>query len=314
MAKNRIRRIQRNLRLTKPIVILAAGVLAPVLLSTSVGIIALALGKSSLELILGVLWISLAAATVGSGVIVTVLLGRRARTARLQSDLLGNVSHDIKTPLAAIRMYAQTLQMGLVDRDTELTGKCVESIVRESEWLGVMIERLLTWRMAARDRDNLDLVTGPIDKLAEDAAVRFRRMLPPGEAAFQVKIDTRLPVNHDPNGVHSVIINLLTNAFKYTGEKKEISLSVKDLEDRVEIVVADNGVGIPPNEVKRIFEPFHRSEPGSGRGATGSGLGLAIVDFMVKAHSGTILVESSVGEWSRFTVTLPVAVGEETGP
>ena len=211
-------------------------------------------------------------------------------------------------------MYAQTLQMGLVDRDTELTEKCVESIVRESEWLGVMIERLITWRMAARDRDNLDLVTAPVDKLAEDAAVRFRRMLPPGEAAFQAEIDTRLPVSHDPNGVHTVIINLLTNAFKYTGEKKEITLSVKDVENRVEIVVADNGVGIPPNKVKRIFEPFYRVESGSDRGAAGSGLGLAIVDFMVKAHSGTILVESSVGEGSCFTVFLPAAAVEETGP
>lgn len=306
-AGTRIRRLQENLRLGRPIVILAVGVLVPVLLSTSVGIVALVMWESSKDLILGALGVSLAAAAVGGGIVVTVLLGRRARAARLQSDLLGNVTHELKTPLAAIRLYGQTLQMGTVDGNPDLMKKCVDSIVRETEWLGAMIERLLTWRTAAKDRDNLNLAVGPLDGLAREVTARFSRMLPPGEVDFKVTIDTRLPVLHDKGGIGSVLINLLTNAYKYTGEEKKISLTVTDRDGRVEVEVRDNGVGISRKELKRIFEPFHRITTSSRAGAGGAGLGLAIVDFMVRAHSGTVSVESTEGRGSVFTISLPAA-------
>ncbi len=309
----RIRRLQENLRLTGPIVVLAAGVLFPVVLSTTVGIIALVMWESSKDLILGTMAVSLAAATIGSAVVVTVLLGRRARTARLQSDLLGNVTHELKTPLAAIRMYGQTLQMGNVDQDPEMVKQCVDTIVRETEWLGAMIERLLTWRTAAKDRDNLNLAVGTLEGLAEEVATRFSGMLPPGEVEFRADIDTRLPVLHDRSGIGSVIINLLTNAYKYTGEGKSISLSVTDREGRVEIIVKDNGIGIPAKELKRIFDPFHRVDSRLSSKSTGAGLGLAIVDFMVKAHAGTVSVDSVEGKGSTFSISLPVAEGPEDG-
>ena len=301
----RIRRLQENLRLTGPIVVLATGVLFPVVLSTTVGIIALVMWESSKDLILGTMAVSLAAATIGSTVVLTVLLGRRARTARLQSDLLGNVTHELKTPLAAIRMYGQTLQMGSVDKDPELVSQCVDTIVRETEWLGAMIERLLTWRTAAKDRDNLALAVGTLEGLAEEVSARFTRMLPPGEVEFRADIDTRLPVLHDRAGIGSVMINLLTNAYKYTGEKKDISLTVTDRKGRVEITVRDNGIGIPSRELARIFDPFHRVDSRLTSKSTGAGLGLAIVDFMVKAHSGSVSVDSEEGKGSAFTVTLP---------
>ncbi len=306
-----IRRIQENLRLTRPIVVLAVGVLVPVLLSTSVGIVALIMGESSADLVLGALTVCFTVAAVGSGVVVTVLLGRRARIARLQSDLLGNVSHELKTPLAAIRMYAQTLQSGVVDGDPEMTRQCVDAIARETEWLGAMIDRLLTWRAAARDRDDMDPEIGSLAVLAQEVAARFARMVQPGETDFQVHIETRLPVVYDRRGMGSVLVNLLTNAHKFTGADKRISLSVRDRDDQVEIRIEDNGVGIPPRELQRIFEPFHRVEPRGGPRHAGTGLGLAIVDFTVKAHGGAMRVESEEGRGSVFTVTLPAAADPE---
>ncbi|NOZ88133.1 MAG: HAMP domain-containing histidine kinase [Deltaproteobacteria bacterium] len=306
----RIRRIQENLFLGRPILILALGVLTPVFLSTTLGIVALFMGENSKDLILGAVGVFLAISAIGSGVVVAVLLGRRARTARLQSDLLGNVSHELKTPLAAIRMYGQTLQMGTVDGNPDLIKQCVDSIVRETEWLGTMIERLLVWRTAAKDRDNLNLVSQPLDKLARDVATRFSRMLPPGEVKFDVTIDTNLPVLHDQGGIGSILINLLTNAYKYTNENKEISLSVKDGEGQVKIIVQDNGIGIPKKDQKAIFEPFYRVTPSFKGWAGGAGLGLAIVDFMVSAHSGTISVDSEPGKGTVFTITLPASPGE----
>jgi len=292
-----------------PIVWLSAGVLVPVLLSSSVGIVALALWEDPKDIVLGVLSISLAAAAVGSAIVVTVLLGRRARAARLQSDLIANVSHELRTPLAAIRMYAQTLQSGGVAGDAELVRQCVDTIARETEWLDTTIEGLLTWRAAPRDRADLDLVTSPLSSLACEVAERFRRMIPPGDVDFQVRIDTNLPVAHDRSGIASILINLLTNAYKYSGQDKRIVLTAEDRIASVALSVHDNGAGIPRKELGRILEPFHRLGNGAGN-VSGVGLGLAIVNHLVRAHSGTLEIESTQGSGSRFTVVLPAGRDE----
>lgn len=303
----RLERIRLNLGLTRPIVVLAVGVLLPLLLSSAVGIVALALWENPKDLVLGVLALSLAAASIGGGVIVAVLLGRRARLARLQVDLLGNVSHELKTPLAAIRMYAQTLQSGVVDDDPRTARTCADAIARETEWLGTMIDRLLTWRAASRDRDNLDFVTASVAEVATQVAARFERMLPPGEVQFSARIATRLPVRHDPDAVTSVLLNLLTNAYKYTPDPRRIALDVEDVEGAVVMRVTDNGIGVAPWDQKRIFEPFVRLDSGLGGRSGGAGLGLAIADVLVAGHGGTLVVTSTPGRGSTFTVTLPAA-------
>ena len=106
--------------------------------------------------------VSFTAAAIGGAIILYVLLGRRARLVRLQSDLLANVTHELRTPLAAIRMHAQTLQSGLLEADPARAADCLETIVRETEWLDAMIERVLSWRAAAKDRDLADCRCGSI--------------------------------------------------------------------------------------------------------------------------------------------------------
>jgi signal transduction histidine kinase len=313
--RTRAARLRESLRLGRPIVVLAVGVLLPVVLSSSLGIVAIALWESSKDLVLGILGLCLASAAVGGGVIVTVLLGRRARLARLQSDLIGNVSHELKTPLAAIRMYAQTLASGVVDREPTMARECVEAISRETEWLESMIERLLTWRAAARDRENLDLVAAPVAGAVEDAATRFSRMLPASGTTFEASVVTSLPVLHDPAAISSILLNLLTNAYKYTGEEKHIRLSVHDEGSSVRLRVTDNGPGIPESERTRIFQPFYRLEGSGGSGKSGgAGLGLAIVDVLVKAHGGTVCVNPVSPHGSEFVVSLPAARGPTEKP
>lgn len=302
----RIKRLRRNLPLTGAIVLLAVGVLVPVLLSTLVGILTIVLGSGSQSLILGVLTISFTSAAVGSAVMVTVLLGRRSRTARLQADFLANVTHELKTPLAAIRMYAQTLQMGVLAEDPERTRQSVETILRETEWLGAMIDSVLTWRAAARDRFVLSPVVEPIGPLVEQTAERFLKMLPPGEVEFSQLVETTAALRHDPRGLGILLLNLLINAYKFTGRRKKIRLEARDQGDHVELAVADNGIGIPRREHGRIFDPFYRVEMSHGRQTSGAGLGLAIVRHMVEAHGGQVLVESSVGGGTRFSIHLPV--------
>ncbi len=298
--------------LTGIIVALSVGVLIPVLLSTAVGIVTLALGESSNPIVVGVLIVSFAAAALGSIVTVTVLLGKRARIARLQADLLANVTHDLRTPLAAIRMYAQTLQGGQLQDDPQQIRESLETIIRQTQWLDSMIDRLLTWRAAAKDRVNLQMTTKPLKETVEQAASRFSGMLAPGEVDLSLDVKSEAPVVHDQQAIGAVVLNLLINAYKYTRSEKKIYILVEDRKRQVAISVADNGIGIPKRELRRIFDPFYRFDSRLTGKSSGAGLGLAIVRHIVKAHGGEVRIESSENQGSRFTVLLPVVSGKES--
>ena len=302
--------IHRHTRMTGPLVALSLGVIVPVLLSTSAGILLLVLGGTSFSLLFGILVTSFAAAAIGGAVVVVVLLGKRARVARLQADLLANVTHELRTPLSAIRMYAESLHGGLLKDDPDRTEESLRLILQQTEWLDAMIDRVLTWRMAARDRDVLDMRTESVRAAVEEAVLRFTRMTPPEEAGLTVEIDTALPVRHDKRAVGEMVLNLLVNAYKYTGAEKKIALGVRDEKGRVTITVRDNGIGIPKAAQKKIFQPFYRVDNGLRGKAPGTGLGLAIVRHMVRLHGGEVSVESKPGRGTLFTVRLPAAKEE----
>ena len=306
----RLKRLGPNLSLTGVIVTLAVGVMLPVVLSTSVGIVSIALGERANNLVIGILVICFAVASIGGAVTATVLLGRRARTARLQSDFLANVSHELRTPLSAIRMYAQTLQTGRLQGDPEKTGECLATIVRETEWLETMVDRVLTWRSAAKDRLVLELRVAPMDGTVRAALDRFSLLMAPGEVALSAEIATSAPVAHDANGIVTVLLNLLINAYKYTFEDKQIRVRAFDRGDEVILEVEDNGVGIPLADLRRIFEPFFRSDDRLRGRSSGAGLGLAISKTLVTAHGGTIEADSNEGRGTCITVRFPVASPE----
>ena len=309
----KLKRINRQTRMTGPVVTLSLGVIVPVLLSTSAGILLLILGKSSVSLLFGILVICFTSAAVGAAIVVVILLGRRARIAHLQADLLANVSHELRTPLAAVRMYAESLLSGLLKDDPARTEESLHLILQQTEWLDAMIDRVLTWRMAARDRDVLAMQTSSIRPAVEESVLRFTRMTPPSEAGLTAEITTSLPVRHDQRAIGEIVLNLLVNAYKYTPQDKQIRLRVFDEDRRVVITVRDNGIGMPRKVLKKIFDPFYRVDNGLRSKAPGAGLGLAIVRHMVKLHEGEILVESEPGLGSLFTIRLPAAP-EESPP
>jgi two-component system phosphate regulon sensor histidine kinase PhoR len=306
-APAKLKRINRQTRMTGPLVMLSVGVIVPVFLSTSAGILLLVLGKSSVSLLFGILVVCFTSAAIGGAIVVVILLGRRARIARLQADLLANVSHEFRTPLAAVRMYAESLLSGLLKNDPMRTEESLHAILQQTEWLDSMVDRVLTWRMAARDRDVLKLETVSVRPAVEEAVLRFSRMTPPAEAGLAVAIETALPVRHDRRAIGEIVLNLLINAYKYTREDKQIRLGVRDEEGSVAITVRDNGIGMPSSALKKIFDPFYRVETGLRSKAPGAGLGLAIVRHLVKLHGGKIFVESEPGRGSLFTIHLPAA-------
>jgi two-component system, OmpR family, phosphate regulon sensor histidine kinase PhoR len=303
----KLKRINRQTAMTGPLVTLSVGVIVPVFLSASAGILLLILGKTSVSLLFGILVICFTSAAIGAAIIVVILLGRRARIARLQADLLANVSHELRTPLAAVRMYAESLLSGLLKDDPDRTEESLHLILQQTEWLDAMIDRVLTWRMAARDRDVLKMEIGSLRPAVEEAVLRFSRMTPPAEAGLTVSIETALPVRHDRRAIGEIVLNLLINAYKYTGPEKTIRLEARDADGAVTIAVRDNGIGIPQAAQKKIFDPFFRVDTGLRSKAPGTGLGLAIVRHLVKLHGGKIFVESEPGRGSFFTVHLPTA-------
>jgi two-component system phosphate regulon sensor histidine kinase PhoR len=303
----KLKRINRQTRMTGPMVALSVGVIVPVFLSTSVGILLLVLGRSSISLLFGILVICFTSAAISGAIVVVILLGRRARIARLQADLLANVSHELRTPLAAVRMYTESLLSGLLRDDPARTEESLKLILQQTEWLDAMIDRVLTWRMAARDRDVVEMQTGSIRPAVEEAVLHFARMTPPAETGLSVEITTTLPVRYDKRAIGEIVLNLLVNAYKYTPQDKHIRLHAFDEDGHIVITVRDNGIGIPRPALKKIFDPFYRVDNGLRSKAPGAGLGLAIVRHMVKMHAGEIFIESEPGQGSLFTIRLPAA-------
>ena len=299
-----MKRLHLNLNLTSVIVIIATGVLLPVMLATAVGIVAIVIAKDAGGIVTGVLVISFAVTAMGGALVTVVLTGKKARLARLQADFLANISHEFRTPLSAIKLYAQTLQSGKLADDPRQMAQCLATILRETEWLCVMVDRVLTWRAAAKDMMTLNMCDGPVSGAVSDAVERFKAMVEPDELTLSLSIESRLRVRHDATALNAVVLNLLTNAYKYTGKDKRISVGVRDEDDHVVIEVGDNGIGMTPAEAKLVFQPFYRAENPAG-GTSGAGLGLAIARHLVGRHAGTISVSSEKGMGAVFRISLP---------
>lgn len=304
---DKIKRLRNKLSLTGAIVATAVGVLLPVILSTSVGILALALGKDTTLTIFGVLVISFAAAAIGGGIVVTVLLSRRHRLARMQSDFLASVSHELRTPLTSIRMYAQTLQMQAGNMTPEQQKRSLNTILRETHWLETMVDRVLTWRAAERDRYVPNMKDATLRETVNGAVERFSNMVSTEDVTLCASVETNVKVLHDKTAVESIVINLLTNAYKYSQSPMEIRISLADVEDGVQLEISDFGVGISKTDQKKVFDPFFRTDSKLGSQSSGTGLGLAIVQYQVQLHHGKIYLESKVGTGSTFRILFPAS-------
>jgi signal transduction histidine kinase len=235
------------------------------------------------------------------------MTSRKARLARMQADFIANVTHELRTPLSSIKLYAQTLQSGKLADDPKRTAECIGVILREAGWLDVMIDRLLTWRSSSREMMQLEMKPAPVTYAVRSAAEHFKHIVPADEMEFTFTPGSSLCVMHDVTAINTIVLNLLVNAYKYTGNHKKISVRTSDGKDGVVIEVEDNGIGIEPHEINKIYEPFYRVRRKNGSGPGGTGLGLSIVRYLVSRHNGTIDVKSVKDAGSVFTINLPAA-------
>jgi signal transduction histidine kinase len=244
--------------------------------------------------------------TLGLGVAFTArALYREAKLSRLKTDFVSLVSHELRTPLTSVRMFIETLALGRV-KDPEQTQEVLRALAKETERLSELIERVLDWARIESGRRTYHRQAMEARSLIDSAVDAFRAQRMNEPVNVSCELQPNLPLVHvDREAITGALLNLLQNAFKYSGEDKQIAVRAR-LDDRgVAIEVEDHGPGIPQRERKRIFDRFYRVDSLLTRETEGSGLGLSIAKRIVEAHHGRISVRSELGKGSCFTIHLP---------
>jgi two-component system phosphate regulon sensor histidine kinase PhoR len=244
---------------------------------------------------------------VSGAVVVLHDITRIKQLENVRKEFVANVSHELRTPLSIIKGYVETL----LDEQPpdEATGKqFLQTIQRHSLRLEALIGDLLSISELESQQARLSLAPLAVAEAARNAVEELSDRARQRDTIVEVNIHGVIPaVRADPQRLHQVLVNLLDNAIKYTPNSSRVAVTAQAVGDEVEICVADNGPGIAPEHLSRIFERFYRVDKARSRELGGTGLGLSIVKHIVQAHGGRVWAESPAGGGSIFHFTLPRA-------
>ncbi len=255
--------------------------------------------------------IFLAVILIGVGALSTArFVSTELAGARMKADFAANVSHELRSPITQIRLKAESLMLGLSDTVEEQQSD-YRAIVRESERLSRLVDNVLDFSAIERGAKTYALIPGDIGDSVQSAVDAVESSAELVERDLFVSIEPSLPpVAHDEDAIAQCVINLLSNAAKYSDIDKPIRLEVKRDDDGVRIAVIDEGIGIPETDLQQIFDPFFRGGDASVRRRKGTGIGLAITFYIVSAHNGRVDVVSKPGKGSTFSLWIPVLTGD----
>ena len=243
---------------------------------------------------------------VGDGGLILLLAEDQTESRRVEEvrrDFVANVSHELKTPIGALGLLAETIVSA---DDVEVVRRLAEQLVRESDRLGSIVDDLLDLSLieaqAAPTREPT-----PVHVLVEEAVERLGPLALAGGIPLRTEpIAAELVVSCDPAQLVSAITNLLDNAVKYSEQGQEVEVSVSAEGGQIVLCVCDHGIGIPSKDLERVFERFYRVDKARSRATGGTGLGLSIVRHVAEAHGGEVTVESTEGEGSTFRLAVPL--------
>jgi two-component system sensor histidine kinase SenX3 len=259
--------------------------------------------RHGILLLLGILLMMMILAGV---VINTIFLVREIRRNEQHDAFINAVTHELKTPVASIRLYLQTLQTRAVEEHKR--AEFYKIMLEDSDRLLSTIEQILrTGRMAAAQRP-LNLSRVDLSELVEQCVVRIRAVHNLPEEAIQYARGPAVTFAADEDEVRAAVANLIDNAIKYSGKKARVTVGVEQDAERVAVRVKDNGPGIDKTELNAIFKRFYRVPGALASAVKGTGLGLYIVRSVAKRHGGRAWAESEgLGQGSTFTVEFPVS-------
>ncbi|MCK4822924.1 GHKL domain-containing protein, partial [bacterium] len=213
---------------------------------------------------------------------------REIQLSRMKSDFVSNVSHELKTPLALIRLFGETLEMGRVETK-EKAQEYYRVIIRECERLTQLINNVLNFSRIDSKKEHYEFEYVDMAGVVQDAVDTYKFQLDKEGFKVETKIDRDIPMALiDKDAISQVISNLVDNAIKFSKDEKKLTVNLKREEKSILIEVIDSGVGINEKEQKKIFDKFYRVRDELAGEAKGSGLGLTLVKHIVEAHKGKI--------------------------
>lgn len=231
-------------------------------------------------------------------------MNREVRLAELRTHFVANVSHELKTPLTAIRLYADKIVMTASDQ--EARAGYAATIINESERLSRLVDNVLEFSRIESGTKIYRMAATSLADVVRSAKQTMDYMLVQRGFTLKVAVDRDLPLfKIDADAMEQAILNLLTNAVKYSGDSRQIALRVSRAGSGAVIEVEDQGVGIDPKDHIRIFEKFYRIHAVETTHVAGTGLGLTLVQHIVSAHGGRVAVKSEPGHGSTFSIHIP---------
>jgi two-component system phosphate regulon sensor histidine kinase PhoR len=288
-------RFQRaNLQLRRAQVVLMLAVLLPTIMMAVVGIVLLATSSGSVPAVVsGVLVLTFCTSGITGYILGSIFVSKGATLVQIQNDFVSSVSHELRTPLTSIHLLIESLRDGRLE-DTE-RAQVLSLLARETGRLEVLVGRVLELSRLQSSytyaRDPLD-----VDAIVDEAIAAFDAITLTRPTPIIHHIEPNLLVTGDRPTLVRALVNLLTNAWKYTPDDKRIEVTAAENRRWIEITVRDNGAGIDPAEQRAIFEQFRRGRAAQASGAPGVGLGLSFVHAIVRGHRGKLTFESRPGE------------------
>lgn len=250
-------------------------------------------------------WVQATAAPLGNGFVILTLEDRTEarRLDETRRDFVANISHELKTPIGAIALLAETLQ-GATD-DPEAVKKFAASLQREANRLGHIVQEIIELSRLQSANYVADSARVNLGEIIRDAIDRTQIAAEAKQMRLVVDNQEQIFIQGNYEQLAIAITNLIENAINYSDAGGQIGIALRINEVAAEVVVTDNGVGIALDDQSRIFERFYRADPSRSRETGGTGLGLAIVKHIALNHGGEISVFSKPGLGSTFTLTLP---------
>ena len=222
----------------------------------------------------------------------------------MRKEFVANVSHELKTPITTIKSYTETLMDG--EMDTEITNKFLNVIDNECDRMARLVKDLLQLSNLDYEKVNWKKQEVDMKDFTENILMKLDFAFKEKNHIKDVYIEDNLPkITIDKDGIEQVILNIISNSIKYTESNGKIQISVQQNNNNLQIVVKDNGIGIPSKDQERIFERFYRVEKGRSRELGGTGLGLSIAKQIIEAHMGKIELSSVFGEGTTVSIKIP---------